>query len=218
MKVVITGTSRGIGHAAALKFLSMGHQVTGLDRCLSDINNTEYKHIRCNIWTDELPDVPDVDILINNAGQQSEADENDDIDVNLKALIRCTRKYGIRRGIKAIVNVASVSAHTGAEFPEYAASKGGVLSYTKNVANLVAKWGATCNSVSPGGVLTASNNHVIENPKLWSEVLNECLLRKWAEPSEIAEWLYFIAVVNKSMTGQDVIIDNGETAKFNFVW
>ena len=39
-----------------------------------------------------------------------------------------------------------------------------------------------------------------------------------ATADEIADWVYFIAVVNKSMTGQDVIIDNGELTKFNFVW
>ncbi|MCL2082251.1 MAG: SDR family oxidoreductase [Oscillospiraceae bacterium] len=216
MKILITGTSRGIGCATALRFLSAGHHVVGIDKNNPAINHAEYQHIVCDIWADSLPGIPDVDILINNAGQQKMSME--DIDVNLKSLIKCTEKYGIRQGIKAIVNIASVSGHNGAEFPEYAASKGGVLAYTKNVANSVAEFGATCNSISPGGVLTESNNHIIKNPQLWDKVMKECLLPKWALAEEIAEWIYFIAVVNKSMTGQDVVIDNGETAKFNFVW
>lgn len=41
---------------------------------------------------------------------------------------------------------------------------------------------------------------------------------QWATVEEMAEWTYFLAVVNKSMTAQDVLIDNGEIAKANFVW
>jgi NAD(P)-dependent dehydrogenase (short-subunit alcohol dehydrogenase family) len=216
MKILITGTSSGIGLATALEFLLNGHQVVGIDKERSAIDNIGYTHICCDVWKDELPDIHDLEVLINNAGQQTETLE--DIDINLKGLIRCTEKYGIHSGIKAIVNVASVSGHNGAEFPAYAASKGGVLAYTKNTANAIAKYGATCNSVSPGGVLTESNGHIIKNPQLWEAVMKECLLPKWAEPGEIAQWIYFIAVMNKSMTGQDVIIDNGEMAKYNFIW
>ena len=46
----------------------------------------------------------------------------------------------------------------------------------------------------------------------------ETLLKRWASAEEIAEWAYFVSVVNKSMTGQDIIIDNGELTKFNFIW
>ena len=113
---------------------------------------------------------------------------------------------------------ASVSAHNGAEFPEYCASKGGVLAYTKNVALRVAKYGATCNSISAGGVITELNAHILENPALWDQVMAETLLPKWVTVEEMAEWTYFLAVVNQSMTAQDILIDNGEIAKANFVW
>lgn len=44
------------------------------------------------------------------------------------------------------------------------------------------------------------------------------LILKWANAEEIAEWAYFVTVVNKSMTAQDILIDNGEAAKAEFVW
>lgn len=120
--------------------------------------------------------------------------------------------------IKSVVFIASSSGQTGAEFPEYAASKGGMIAYMKNVALRVAKYDATSNSISPGGVTTDLNAHILESPELWAQVINEALLPKWASVEEIAQWTYFVAVINKSMTAQDILIDNGEAAKSNFVW
>lgn len=215
MKVLVTGSSGGIGKAIALKFLECGHEVIGFDRNKSVIDNKNYTHYIIDIKDKEhFPEISDVEILINNAGTQNE----NDIDNNLKGTINITEKYGIQKNIKAIVNIVSASAHSGAEFPEYSASKGGLLAYTKNVALRVAEFDATCNSISPGGVVTDLNDHILKNEKLWNEVLNEALLHKWATPEEIAEWVYFVAVINKSMTAQDILIDNGEIAKSNFVW
>lgn len=215
MKVVITGTSRGIGKAIAQKFLDCGHTVIGIDICPAAIEGEFYTHVIGDILHEELPEIEDTEILINNAGVQ---DSGEDIDVNLKGTIRVTEKYGIQDKIKSILFLASASASTGSEFPEYAASKGGMVSYMKNTALRVAKYGATSNSLSPGGVLTELNDHIIQDPELWQQVMNETLLPKWASPEEIAEWAYFVTVVNKSMTAQDILIDNGEAAKSNFVW
>lgn len=210
MKVLITGTSKGIGRATALKFLKEGHQVIGIDKLGSSIKDTKYTHYICDVSDkDNLPDIKDVEVVVNNAGVQNE----NDIEVNLKGTIYVTEKYAFQDKIKAVVNMASASAHTGAEFPEYSASKGGVLAYTKNVALRIAKYKATCNSISAGGVITDLNRHILEDKKLWQQVMNETLIPKWATSEEIAEWIYFIAVVNKSMTAQDVLIDNGEMAK-----
>ena len=170
MKILITGTSQGIGRAIAVLFLERGHNVIGIDRQLSSIDNEKYTHHVCDIRDYEnLPDVSDVEILINNAGTQNE----NDIDTNLKALIHVTEMYGVREGIKSILNIGSASAHTGSEFPEYCASKGGVLAYTKNVALRVAKFGATCNSLDPGGVITPLNECVINDPELWAQIMEE---------------------------------------------
>ncbi len=215
MKILITGTSRGIGLAIAKKFIACGHEVAGIDVLDSSISSTNYRHFKADIYSDELPDIPQVDILINNAGVQ---DSGRDIDVNLKGTIRVTEKYAFHNGIKSVLFIASSSGQTGSEFPEYAASKGGMIAYMKNVALRIAQYGATSNSLSPGGVLTSLNDRVINDPILWQKIMDETLLPKWAEPEEIAEWAYFITVVNKSMTAQDILVDNGEAAKANFVW
>lgn len=215
MNVLITGTSSGIGRAIAEKFLSCGHTVFGLDRLPPTLEAEMFKDYRCDILRDELPELPPIDILINNAGVQN---SGEDIDINLKGTIRVTEKYGFQKAIRSILFIASASASTGAEFPEYVASKGGTVAYMKSTALRVAGYGATANSLSPGGVITPLNQHILDDPKLWQAVMNETLLPKWADAVEIAEWAYFITVCNRSMTAQDLLIDNGEAAKSNFIW
>jgi len=215
MKILITGTSQGIGRAIAALFLEKGHTVIGIDRCESSIEHPAYIHYLCDVRdTDRLPDIDDVDILINNAGTQNE----DDIDINLKALIRITEKYAIHPGIKSVLNIGSASAHTGAEFPEYCASKGGVLAYTKNTAIRIAPYKATCNSLDPGGVLTPLNECVMKDPVLWNKIMDETPLKKWATPEEIAEWAYFLTVTNTFCTGQNILVDGGESINYHFIW
>lgn len=215
MKVLITGSSNGIGKAIAQKFLGCGHEVIGIDVQPQSIIHAHYSHAITDIFSGELPEISGVEILVNNAGVQ---DSGRDIDVNLKGSIRVTEKYAFQESIKSVLFIASSSASSGAEFPEYAASKGGMVAYMKNVALRIAKYGATANSLSPGGVKTALNDRVMKDPVLWEKIMNETLLPKWAEAEEIAEWAYFMTVVGRSMTAQDILVDNGEQAKANFIW
>lgn len=215
MKVLITGASQGIGKAIAELFLKHGHIVYGIDRQPSGVSDGAYVHYVCDIRDyDNLPQVDDVEVLINNAGTQNE----DDIDINLKALIHITEKYGLQENIKSILNIGSASAHTGSEFPEYCASKGGILAYTKNVALRVSAYGATCNSLDPGGVLTPLNDCVINDSALWQQIMDQTPLKRWATPEEIAQWAYFLTVTNKFCTGQSIVVDGGESINLHFVW
>ncbi len=215
MRVLVTGASAGIGRACAEKFLREGHEVFGMDVREAGISHPRYRHFVCDIRDERLPEIPGLEILVNNAGVQG---SGCDIEVNLRGTIHVTEFYAFQPAIRAVVFLASASATTGAEFPEYAASKGGILAYMRNVALRIAKWGATSNSVSAGGVMTGLNRHILEDPKLYQSVLKETLLGKWAEPEEIAEFVYFTAVVNRSMTGEDLFVDNGEKLKSNFIW
>ena len=215
MKIVITGTSRGIGRAIAEKFLSCGHTVVGIDRDEAPFACKGYTHVCADILTDALPALPGTEILINNAGVQ---DSGHDIDVNLKGTIRVTEAYAFQDAVKSVLFIASASARNGAEFPEYAASKGGMVAYMKNVALRIARFGATANSLSPGGVTTPLNNRVMRDKTLWDRIMAQTLLPKWASAEEIAEWAYFLTAVNRSMTAQDLLIDNGEQAKAEFIW
>ena len=151
---------------------------------------------------------------MNNAGTQNDAD----IDTNLKALIRVTEKYGVQPSIKSVLSIGSASGHTGSEFPEYCASKGGVISYTKNVALRIAGFGATCNSLDPGGVLTPLNDCVVNDPVLWDQIMEQTPLRRWASVEEIAAWAYFLTVENRFCTGQSIVVDGGESINSKFIW
>jgi len=214
LRILITGTAQGIGKAIAERFLNEGHTVFGIDRQSASISHNNYTHYKCDVRDKEnLPDISNVEILINNAGTQNE----DDIEINLKALIYITEKYGVQPEIKSILNIGSASAHTGAEFPEYCASKSGVVAYTKNTALRVAEFGATCNSLDPGGVVTPLNECVINDKKLWEEIMKETPLKRWAAPEEMADWAYFLTVINKFCTGQSIVADGGESINFNFV-
>ena len=195
MKILITGTSSGIGKGCAEFFLKKGHEVYGFDKNAATITQPGYTHFCLDIRDkDSYPELPPVDILIDNAGTQ----DGNDIDVNLKGTISITEHYGIHPDIYSIVMIGSASGHTGSEFPEYAASKGGVLAYAKNVAMRIAPYQATCNSLDFGGVMTE--------------------LKRWMTVDEAAEWIYFMAVKNRFCTGQNILIDGLEAGNCNFIW
>ena len=215
MKILISGSSRGIGKAIANRFLKEGHEVIGVDIASSSIGHPNYTHIQKDIRDNDLPNIDNINIIIANAGVQ---EEKEAIEVNLTGTINFIEKYINSNELKSVLFIASSSARNGSEFPLYSASKGGVISYMKNLALKLAKHKVTVNSISPGGVITPMNQHILDNQKKYEAVLNETLFHKWAKPEEIAEWTYFLTVINESMTGEDILIDNGEMLRSNFIW
>ncbi len=221
LRLLVTGSSKGIGEACVRYFLENEPfcQITGFDivEPPEDIkNDARFRHYSVDVSKpEEFPDL-EFDVIINNAGIQDNSPNC--VDVNLKGIVNIAERYALHSRFKGIVNVGSVSAHTGEEFPWYAASKGGILPYTKNLAYRLAQYGATCNCISPGGVLTELNQPVMDDEHLWNDIMNVTPMKKWASAEEIAEWIWFLLMVNKSMTGQDIIIDNGEMINSKFVW
>ncbi len=219
MNTVISGTSRGIGQAIAQRFLGEGHHVFGIDIRPKSIEHEHYQHVVCDIRSSELSRVlagiPAPSIVINSAGT---LEESDAIDVNLMGAMSFVNQCVSSTALRSILLIASASARNGAEFPLYVASKAGIVGYMKNLALSVAPRGITCNSISPGGVVTPANDHILQSKDLYARVKAETLLGKWAEAEEVADLAYFLTVTNRSITGEDILIDNGEMLKSNFIW
>lgn len=217
-RVLITGTSSGIGQATAKLFLSKGYVVYGLDIQGSTITAPDYYHYVCDVSKPEtLPDLPNIDFLINNAGT---IEEDISIPVNLEGYVNVVNKYGWGNDeIKSILNIGSISGVVGLDTPLYAASQGGRISYTKNLAiNFTNKFKKVpINILCFGAVMTGLEPKLYAQPDLVDAVAEQNMLKKWISVEEAAEWTYFMSVVNKSMCGQSILVDNGEAANFEFI-
>ncbi|ERL10500.1 NAD(P)-dependent dehydrogenase (short-subunit alcohol dehydrogenase family) [Olsenella profusa DSM 13989] len=235
MTVVVTGAASGIGQATCAQLSqlfscadSQGHTcvVHAIDMrrdldetaalCVASDGFRLVPHAGTDVSVDPLPAIDDVTTLINNAGIQ-EGDDRQVLTNNVMSVMRCTERYALHNpSIRSVVNLASTSAHTGAELGAYTASKGAVLSYTKWTAKQIAPR-ATCNSLSFGGVDTPLNDRVYEDAT-WAKIMRMTPLRKWLSAREAADWILFVALRNESMTAQDIVIDNGEMYNHTFVW
>lgn len=216
-KILITGTSSGIGYHTALLFISKGFKVVGIDLHKSKINHENYQHFIADVsQKNQLPQFDyNFDYIVNNAGV---VDENKAIRINLVGYINIVEKYAYSEKLKSLINIASISAHAGIEGIKHSASQGGRVAMTKNLAiELGRKYGTRVNSISPGAVITNLEPELYKNDELLKAVANENILKKWIHPKEIANWIYFISVIDKSLTGQDILIDCGESTNYNFI-
>ena len=216
MRILVTGSSKGIGLAVAQMFLAKGHVVIGIDILPPAIDHPNYIHYQKDVSKKRtLPPIEGIEIIFNNAGTQNK----NDLDNNLIGAMNVVEKYAFQPAIKSVLFNASASARSGFEFPIYVASKAGVVGYMKNVATRLAQYGATCNSLSLGGVLTSSNAPVMEDKRSWERIMQVTPLKKWMTLNEVCDWVYFLTITNKSMTGQDILVDNGEyNSNSTFVW
>lgn len=215
LKVLITGSSNGIGKATAEKFLKEGHIVYGIDILDKTIENENYIHFKKDVRNvDELPDIEDINILINNAGSIKEEEA---LDTNVKGYINVAEKYCFQPNIKSVVMIGSDCSITGIELPYYCASNGARNSYTINLANRLGNlYKAPVNLLGLELIETGFDG-LFDKPELVEQVKELTLLKKSMKLEDAAEWIYFVAVINKNMTGQCIMIDNGESVKHHFV-
>ena len=161
-----------------------------------------------------------VEILVNNAGttrdnillRMKDAEFDEVLATNLKGTYLCTRA-ALRGMVRArwgrIVNISSVVGLLGnAGQANYAASKAGIIGFTKSVAREVAGRGITANAVAPGYVETELTGLLPENIK--EQILGQVPMGRLGEPEEIAEVVTFLAGERGAyVTGQTIAVDGG---------
>lgn len=227
-KVLITGTSCGVGKAAAKKFLAMGHEVVGLDWKLATIEHENYKHYQCDVgnYTD-LPDVKDINYIMLNAGIVTP--KADAIRVNLIGYMNCVEKYGYDSSLKSILTVGSTASVKGYDNLPYNVSQGGRDALTKWCANNFGRDDrhVIVNELRLDGIVAADPSKGIEGtelePELYAadglmeEITQLSILKRLATVENIAEWSYFLLVVNNCMTGQILDCDGELMGAYKFV-
>lgn len=169
-------------------------------------------------------------VLYNNAGispgdddgvvNTSDATWDVTLDVNVTGVARCCR-HGIpamlASGGGSIINVASFVAHVGAATPQvaYTASKGAVLSMTREIAVIHARQGIRVNALCPGPVLTPLLAKFLSDDAKRQRRLVHIPMGRFGEAIEIAKGALFLASDDSSfMTGQSLLIDGGITAAY----
>ena len=161
-----------------------------------------------------------LDVLVNNAGiirdcylaMMSDADWDAVIMGNLYPLFHCC-KWGVRKMIGkrrgAIVNISSISALTGTPGQtNYAATKGGILSFTRSLARELGPMGIRVNSVAPGLIETEMTSAM--KPELVKNIVKNTSLGRSGRVEEVAEAVLFLASARASyITGQCLVVDGG---------
>ncbi len=238
---LVTGASRGIGRAIALRLAACGASVAGVARSLQALDGT-LEAIRAAGGTAEgfAADVAvaaDVErvvaeveakfaaihVLVNNAGltrdglvlRMEETAWDEVIDTNLKGTFLFTKAVGalmMRGRYGRIINVSSVSGLMGNPGQaNYSASKAGVIGFSKTVARELASRGITVNVVAPGFITTDMTNVLPE--KIKTEVKERVPVRRLGAPEDIADLVCYLAGPAAGyLTGQVIAVDGGMTA------
>jgi len=235
--VLVSGSTRGIGLAIAQKFSGLNANVviTGTtDRVFTvaeelkntggcvvavkaDVTRYEDAERMVNTAVDRFGKL---DILINNAGvtrdqlliRMSEADWDTVMDTNLKGtflLTKAASKFMMKKRYGRIINITSVVGVMGnAGQANYAASKAGMIGFTKSIAKELSSRNVTCNAIAPGFIETQMTGDLPDNIK--ENYLKSIPAGRFGLPAEVADLAVFLSSDNAAyITGQVIHIDGG---------
>lgn len=235
---LVTGGARGIGREIALLFAREGADIAICDvnrevalstqkeiealgrRAMSfETDVTVFKQVE-EMMNNVLDNFKHLDILVNNAGitrdnlllRMSEEDWDRVLAVNLKGVFTCTKaasRIMIKQRSGKIVNIASIIGIMGnAGQANYAASKGGIISFTKSVARELASRNVNANAVAPGFIQTAMTDKL--TPEQKSAMLANIPLNRLGVPLDVANACLFLASADSDyITGQTIVVDGG---------
>ncbi|HVV02477.1 MAG TPA: 3-oxoacyl-[acyl-carrier-protein] reductase [Verrucomicrobiae bacterium] len=235
---VVTGAGRGIGKAIALKFARAGADVVCVSRTAanSEAAAGEVRTLGRKAWAVAvdvadsaavaaaaekiLTDAGKVDILVNNAGvtrdglimRMSDADWDTVLNTNLKGAFAFTKAFSrsfLKQRSGRILNIASVIGLMGnAGQCNYAASKAGLIGFTRSIAREFASRGITVNAIAPGFIETDMTGALTEELK--KGILNQIPLGSFGQVDDIAEAALFLAgPAARYITGQVLTVDGG---------
>jgi 3-oxoacyl-[acyl-carrier protein] reductase len=235
---IVTGAGRGIGRAIALKFAAEGADVACVSRTPENAEKVaqEVRGLGQKGWTHGL-DVADasavnaaaekilaeagrVDILVNNAGvtrdgllmRMSEEEWDAVLNTNLRGAFLFTKaltRAFVRQRSGRIINVASIAGLTGnAGQCNYAASKAGLIGFTKSLARELASRQITVNALAPGFIETDMTSVLGE--ELRKSVLQKIPMNSFGQAEDIANAALFLASAGaRYVTGQVLTVDGG---------
>ena len=236
---VITGGTRGIGKAIALKFAENGADVAIIATSESDAARQTLAQLQsmgsdaklyvCNVSNSKevgrmadmiIADYGQIDILVNNAGitrdnilpALKDSDIDDVIDVNLKGCMYVTRafiKNFVKRRSGNVINISSVVGLMGNKGQaNYAASKAGIIGFTKTVAREYGKRNIRCNAIAPGYIATEMTAAL--NEEITKQIAESLPLGTLGKPEDVANLALFLASSSSSyITGEVIKVDGG---------
>lgn len=155
-----------------------------------------------NLREQVLEELGGIDILVNNAGinqdksllKMDQAQWHQVITTNLAGVFHCTQAFApsmVKRGHGRVVNISSVVGETGAfGQTNYAASKAGVIGFTKSLARELCRKGITVNSVAPGYIDTDMLKSIPENHR--EAILSQIPMKRFGSPQEVADAVLFL--------------------------
>lgn len=216
------------GYDVAVTFRSHSESVNELERICRG-NGSDFLAVRADVSSFEqaknlisrvIEKFPRIDVLVNNAGitkdnlmlRMSEADFDSVIDTNLKGVFNCTKhilRIMMKQKSGSIINIASVVGEVGnMGQSNYAASKAGVIGFTKSIAKEAAPRNIRCNAVAPGFIATDMTEILPETVQ--GEILKTIPLGAWGKPEDVAKLVSFLAGEESSyITGQVINVDGG---------